>query len=104
MDYKHTCDTIFAHFQGITNHIYGFGRPFFAPSFFLPVHHISTRPYSFLPVIMAGGLVSTYKSMMGANLFFAWVVSASVSVIFHHHLCLQLVFKLIPVAFVVHSS
>ena len=59
MDYKHTCDTIFAHFQGITNNIYGFGRPFFAPSFFLPVHHISTRPYSFLPVIMTGGLVST---------------------------------------------
>ena len=40
----------------------------------------------------------------GANLFFAWVVSANVSVIFHDHLCLQLVFKLIPVAFVVHSS
>ena len=40
----------------------------------------------------------------GANLFFAWVVSANVSVIFHHHLCLQLVFTLIPVAFVVHSS
>ena len=40
----------------------------------------------------------------GANLFFAWVVSANVSVICHHHLCVQLVFKLIPVAFVVHSS
>ena len=36
MDYKHTCDTIFTHFQDITNNIYGFGRPFFAP--FLPVH------------------------------------------------------------------
>ena len=35
-DYKHTCDTIFTHFQGITNNIYGFGRPFFAPSFFYP--------------------------------------------------------------------
>ena len=34
MHYKHTCDTIFTHFQGITNNIYGFGRPFFAPSFF----------------------------------------------------------------------
>ena len=36
---------------------------FFAPSVFLPVHHpsthISTRPYSFLPIQMAGGRVST---------------------------------------------
>ena len=42
MDYKHTCDTIYTHYQGITNNMYGFGRPFFAPSFpppiFLPVH------------------------------------------------------------------
>ena len=43
MDYKHTYDTIFTEFQGITNNIYGFGRPFFAPSFF-------TRPPIFLPV------------------------------------------------------
>ena len=43
MDYKHTCDTIYTHFQGITNNIYGFGKPFFAPSFF-------TRPPIFLPV------------------------------------------------------
>ena len=28
MDDKHTCDTIFTHFQGITNNIYGFGRLF----------------------------------------------------------------------------
>ena len=54
MDYKHTCDTIFIHFQGITNNIYGFGRAFSFCSFiFLPLHHpstnISTRPYSFLP-------------------------------------------------------
>ena len=42
----YTYDTIFTNFQGITNNIYGFGRPFFAPSFFfarslpifLPVH------------------------------------------------------------------
>ena len=33
--YKHTCDTIFTHFQGLTNNIYGFGR-LFAPSFFYP--------------------------------------------------------------------
>ena len=26
-----TYDTIYTHFQGITNNIYGFGRPFFAP-------------------------------------------------------------------------
>jgi hypothetical protein len=46
MDYKHTCDTIFTHFQGITNNIYGFGRPFLIlfypsasrPPIFLPVH------------------------------------------------------------------
>ena len=31
MDYKNTRDTIFTHFQGITNNIYGFGRAFFAP-------------------------------------------------------------------------
>ena len=41
-----TRDTIFTHFQGITNNIYGFGRPFFAPSFFYPPTHISTHPYS----------------------------------------------------------
>ena len=43
MHYKHTCDTNSTNFQGITNKIYGFGRPFFAPSFF-------TRPPIFLPV------------------------------------------------------
>ena len=61
MGYKHTYDTIYTHFQGITNSIYGFGRPFFVPSFFTrpqPVLHISTRPYSFLPVQMTGGRVS----------------------------------------------
>ena len=42
---KHTCDTIFTHFQGITNNIYGFGSPFFAPSFF-------TRPPYFYPSIL----------------------------------------------------
>ena len=56
MDYKHTYDTIFSHFQGITNNIYGFGRPFFTRP--QPFHHISTRPYSFLPVQMTGGRVS----------------------------------------------
>ena len=54
-----TRDTIFTHFQGITNNIYGFGRPFFAHSFVYPSTHISTRPYSFLPVQMTGGRVST---------------------------------------------
>ena len=44
---KHTYDTIYTHFQGITNNIYGCGRPIFA------------RPYSFLPVQMTGGRVST---------------------------------------------
>ena len=54
MDYKHTCDTIFTHFQSITNNVYGF----FAPSFFYPSTHISTCPYSFLPIQMTGGRVS----------------------------------------------
>ena len=53
-----TRDTIYTHFQGITNNIYGFGRPFFAPSFFCPSTHISTRPYSFLTIQMMGGRVS----------------------------------------------
>ena len=33
-----TRDTIYAHFQGITNNIYGFGRPFSLLLNFLPVH------------------------------------------------------------------
>ena len=40
--------TIYTHFQGITNNIYGFGRPF------LPVRHpsthISIHPYLSLPI------------------------------------------------------
>ena len=48
MNYKHTCDTIFTHFQGITNNIYGFGRPFFAPSFVCPS---TTCPPYFYPSI-----------------------------------------------------
>ena len=61
-----TCDTIFTHFQGITNNIYGFGRPFLLILFFLPVRHISTRPYSFLPVQKMGGRLdgSLPKSML----------------------------------------
>ena len=54
-----THDTIYTHFQGITNNIYGFGSPFLLLNFLArpqPVHHISTRPYSFLPVQMTGGL------------------------------------------------
>ena len=54
--------TIYTHFQGITNNIYGVGRPFLRLHF-LPVHHpsthISTRPYSFLRVQMMGVWVST---------------------------------------------
>ena len=34
-----TCDTIYAHFQGITNNIYGLGRPF------LLLHFLSVHPY-----------------------------------------------------------
>ena len=41
MGYKHTYDTIYTHFQAITNNIYGFGRPFLLLHFFTrppPVH------------------------------------------------------------------
>ena len=47
MDYKHTCDTIYTHIWGITDDIYGFGRPFFAPSFFYPFTQITTHPQRF---------------------------------------------------------
>ena len=43
-----TCDTIFTHFQGITNNIYGFGRTCFAASFF---YQSTTRPPYFYPAI-----------------------------------------------------
>ena len=49
-------DTIYTHFQGTTNKIYGFGRPFFAPFFTRPP---PVHPYSFFPVQMTGGWVST---------------------------------------------
>ena len=60
--------------------------------------------FSFPEVYFLSRYVMFIFVCAGANLFFAWVVSANVSVIFHDHLCLQLVLKLIPVAFVVHSS
>ena len=46
MDYKHTCDTIFTHFQSITNNIYGFGRLFWLLHFlnFYPSIFVFTRP------------------------------------------------------------
>ena len=43
MGYKHTYDTIYTHFQGITNNNYGFGRPFL-------LLNLCTRPPIFLPV------------------------------------------------------
>ena len=58
MDYKYTCDTIYTHVQDITINIYGFGRAFFS-QFIYPSTHISTHPYSFLPIQMTGGRVST---------------------------------------------
>ena len=40
MDYKHTCDTIYTDFWGITGNIYGFGRPFYTrPPIFLHIHN-----------------------------------------------------------------
>ena len=57
-----TYDTIYTHFQGITNNIYGLEFFFFCSLIFFtrlqPVLHISTRPYSFLPFQMTGGRVS----------------------------------------------
>ena len=46
-----TCETIYTHFQGITNNIYGFERPFFfAPSFF---YTSTTRPpYFYLSIFV----------------------------------------------------
>ena len=52
MGYKHIYDTLYTHFQGINNDIYGFGRHFFlcslifvtSPPIFLPVHICFTRP------------------------------------------------------------
>ena len=36
MNYRHTCDTIYTHFWGITDNIYDCRRPVFAPSYFYP--------------------------------------------------------------------
>ena len=55
-----TRDNIFTHFQGITNNIYGFGRPFlFWSLIFLPVHSYFYPSIFVLPVQMMGGRVST---------------------------------------------
>ena len=43
MDYKHKCDTIYTHFQGITDNIYTFGRPFL-------LLHFLTHPLIFPPI------------------------------------------------------
>ena len=54
-----TCDTVYTHFQGITDNIYDFGRPLcFAPSFFYPSTHIWTHLYLFLPIQLTGRRVS----------------------------------------------
>ena len=53
-----THDTIYTHFQGITNSIYGFGRFFCSFIFYLSIH-VSARPYSFLPILITGGWVFT---------------------------------------------
>ena len=39
MGYKHTYDSIYTNFQGVTNNLCGFGRPLFTrPPIFLPIH------------------------------------------------------------------
>ena len=52
MDYKHSCDTIFAHFQGITNNIYGFGRPFFSLLHFFNNHPPPVHPYFYMSIFI----------------------------------------------------
>ena len=74
------------------------------PSWYLFNHVKDLYLFSFPEVYFLSRYVMFIFVCAGANLFFAWVVSANVYVIFHDHLWLQLVFKLIPVAFVVHSS
>ena len=54
-----TRDTIFTHLQGITNNRIILEDLFLLLYVFYPSTHISTRPYSFLPVQMMGGRVST---------------------------------------------
>ena len=52
MGYKHIYDTLYTHFQGTNNDIYGFGRHFFlcsfifvtSPPILLPVHICFTHP------------------------------------------------------------
>ena len=46
MDYKYTCETIYTHYYDISDNIYGFETPVFAP-FFYPS---TTRPPIFLPI------------------------------------------------------
>ena len=67
MGYKHTYDTIYTHFQVITNNIYGFGR-LFNPSFLYPS---TTRPPHFYPSIFVlacpnDGWTGLYKAMIQA--------------------------------------
>ena len=45
MGYKHTFDTIYTHFQCITNNIYGFGRLLFAELVGKGVYSINTLSY-----------------------------------------------------------
>ena len=56
MVYKHTRDTIYTHFQGITDNIYGFGR-LFCSLIVYPFSHISTYPQQILPIQMHKAMV-----------------------------------------------
>ena len=59
MDYRHTYDTIYTHFWGLTYNIYGFGNIFGLSFFIRPAStHISTRPQWVLLVQMTGRRVS----------------------------------------------
>ena len=59
MDYKHTYDTIYTHFQGIANNVYGLGRPFFCSFIFLPVDQYFYLSIFVLLIQMMGGWLST---------------------------------------------
>jgi len=85
MGYKHTYDTIYTHFQGITDNIYGFGSPFLLLHFFYPSTHISARPCSVLPVLIWRVDRSLHKAMV--CIATCWNVSASLYAVACVRLC-----------------
>ena len=64
MGYKHTYDTIYTHFQGTYNNIYGFGRLFCS----FIIYPSTTHPPIFLPI-----RIRFYPSKVGGSLHKAMV-------------------------------